>query len=356
MSDLLDEENRNLLENYSFDINQSLKDPFNYQPENINITVKDDKHYFKEKSKSSSQVEELNNMSDNNNILNEGRSSISSINNSDNNQYNSNGTHEMLDNFRCESDGINEDFQSIPQKYSDNHQNVGYVNLEENKKGVIQKGYKTKSEKNKKNKKESIFFTKKIPKTQIKYKLSNYKIRWRTAVTQFYMARINKLIEESDLLKKYKLNTPNYEEFTEKANIKKTTSELKEKMKDILEKKKIKKRKNPNQEQEGNNSKNIKELEGFYEKNKNSSSPIKNLKEILELLNDTYAKIIKKFYDSKEIEIFKNKDDIKFYDEKYMDNGSRKSLFEKYELIDLLKKKKFRTKKSLIRNKRKRDK
>ena len=81
------------------------------------------------------------------------------------------------------------------------------------------------------------------------------------------MARINKLIEESDLLKKYKLNTPNYEEFTEKANIKKTTSELKEKMKDILEKKKIKKRKNPNQEQEGNNSKNIKELEGFYEKN-----------------------------------------------------------------------------------------
>ena len=354
MSDLLDEENRNLLENYSFDINKSPKDPFNYQPENIYITEKDDKHYFKEKSKSSSQVEELNNMSGNNNILNEGRSSISSINNSDNNQYNSNGNHEMFDNFRWKPDGINEDFQLIPQKYTDNNQNVGYVKLEENKKGVIQKKEKTKLVKNKKNKKESIFLTKKIPKTQIKYKLSNYKIRWRTAVIQFYMARINKLIEESDLIEKYKLNTPNYEEFTEKANIKKTTSELKKNMKDILEKKKIKKRKNPNQNQESNNSKNIKELEGIYEKNKNSS-PVKNLEEILELLYNTYEEIIKKFYDSEEIEIFKNKDDIKFYDEKYMDNGRRKSLFEKFEFIDLLTEKKFRTKKCLIRNKTKRN-
>ena len=188
------------------------------------------------------------------------------------------------------------------------------------------------------------------------YKLSNYKIRWRTAVIQFYMGLINKLLKESDLPKKlkFKFNTPNYEEFTEKANIEKTSSELGKKMKDILILKKIKRRKNTNQEQEGNNSKNIKELEDFYEKNKDSLTPQKNLKEIIELLNNTYEEIIKKFYDSEDIEIFKKKDDIKSYDEKFKNNGKRKSLFEKYGLIELLKKKKFRTKKYLTGNKRRR--
>ena len=37
-----------------------------------------------------------------------------------------------------------------------------------------------------------------------------------------------------------------------------------------------------------------------------------------------------------------------------MNNGKRKSLFEKYGLIELLKKKKFRTKKYLTGNKRRR--
>ena len=78
------------------------------------------------------------------------------------------------------------------------------------------------------------------------------------------------------------------------------------------------------------------------------------MKEIIELLNNTYEEIIKKYYDSKDIEDFKKDEDIKYYDEQYMDNGRRKSLFEKYELIELLKKKKFRTKKCLVGNKRKR--
>lgn len=350
MSDSFGGENRILSENISLDINQSPRDLFNYQPDNISVTDEDNRHLFKQKSQNSFQVEELYNVSKNNNSLNEGQSSNSLIDKGDNNQDSSEANHENDNNFGLESNESFNDFQYPLPKLLNNNQNIGYVSLEENKIGVIQKKDETKSKKDQKSNKDIIPLIKKKP----KYKLSNYKIRWRTAVIQFYMSQINKLIEESDLPKKFKFNTPNYENITEKASIKKTTAELKKKMKDILKLKKIKSRKNPEQEQEGNNSKNIKELEAIYENNKNSSIPIKNLEEIIELLNNTYEEIIKKFYDSKNIEDFKKDEDIKFYDEQYMDNGNKKSLFEKYELIKLLKEKKFKTGKYLVGNKRKR--
>jgi len=355
MIDSFDKESRNLLENISFEINKSPIVPFNYQSDNIFVTYEDNRHLFKQKSQNSFQVEELHNVTNNINSLNEGQSSNSLTDKGDNNQDSSDGNHENDNNFGLKSSESFNDFQYPLPKLLNKNQNIGYVSLEENKIGVIQNKDETKSKKDQKSKKDIIPLIKKIPKTQrkYKYKLSNYKIRWRTAVIQFYMSRINKLIEESDLPKKFKFNTPSYEKFTEKANKEKTTAELKENMKDILKKKKIKKRKNPEQEHEGNNSKNIKELEDIYEKNKNPSSPIKNLKEIIELLNNTYEEIIKKFYDSKDIEEFKKDEDIKFYDEQYKNNGERNSLFEKYELIELLKKKKFRTKKCLVGNKRK---
>lgn len=355
MIDSFDKESRNLLENISFEINKSPIVPFNYQSDNIFVTYEDNRHLFKQKSQNSFQVEELHNVTNNNNSLNEGQSSNSLTDKGDNNQDSSDGNHINDNNFGLKSSESFNDFQYPLPKLLNKNQNIGYVSLEENKIGVIQNKDETKSKKDQKSKKDIIPLIKKIPKTQrkYKYKLSNYKIRWRTAVIQFYMSRINKLIEESDLPKKFKFNTPSYEKFTEKANKEKTTAELKENMKDILKKKKIKKRKNPEQEHEGNNSKNIKELEDIYEKNKNPSSPIKNLKEIIELLNNTYEEIIKKFYDSKDIEEFKKDEDIKFYDEQYKNNGERNSLFEKYELIELLKKKKFRTKKCLVGNKRK---
>ena len=302
MSDSFDGENRILSENISLDINQSPRDLFNYQPDNISVTAEDNRHLFKQKSQNSFQVEELYNVSNNNNSLNEGQSSNSLIDKGDNNQDSSDGNYENDNNFGLKSSESFNDFQYPLPKLLNNNQNIGYVSLEENKIGVIQKKDETKSKKDQKSNKDIIPF----------------------------------------------------ENITEKASIKKTTAELKKKMKDILKLKKIKTRKNPEQEQEGNNSKNIKELEAIYENNKNSTIPIKNLEEIIELLNNTYEEIIKKFYDSKNIEDFKKDEDIKFYDEQYMDNGNKKSLFEKYELIKLFKEKKFKTDKCLVGNKRKR--
>ena len=354
----INENQTNLLENDPFDLDIHKIFSPNDKDDNTYSNEEDSRYFNREQSQIPSPIELFNNLNNQNNILGEGQSSKSQIDNSSNNDNKSDRIIVNFVKFSLTSKLQYDDFKSIPQEYhSDNEQNFGYINLEENKEGVIQKDT-IKSKKILKIKNDVVLSNNKIQQNRNRkiYKLSNYKIRWRTAVIQFYMGLINKLLKESDLPKKlkFKFNTPNYEEFTEKANIEKTSSELGKKMKDILILKKIKRRKNTNQEQEGNNSKNIKELEDFYEKNKDSLTPQKNLKEIIELLNNTYEEIIKKFYDSEDIEIFKKKDDIKSYDEKFMNNGKRKSLFEKYGLIELLKKKKFRTKKYLTGNKRRR--
>ena len=118
-------------------------------------------------------------------ILGEGQSSKSQIDNSSNNDNKNDRTIENFVKFSLTSELQYDDFKSILQEYhSDNEPNYEYISLEENKKGVLQKDT-IKSKKILKIKNDVVLSNNKIPKkrNQSIYKLSNYKIRWRTAVT-----------------------------------------------------------------------------------------------------------------------------------------------------------------------------
>jgi hypothetical protein len=156
------------------------------------------------------------------------------------------------------------------------------------------------------------------------YNPFNYISRWRTTVNNYFIKKINKVIQDSDLPKELKriIHTPNFEIFTEKSKKSKVLEELDKLMKDILSLVK------PDQIKAKDNEKNIKKIEDFYEEN-----PSESVKKIITLFNKTYRETIEMFYSPDGKEYFNEfKEQNLKEDEKFKDNRGY-SLFETNALI-----------------------
>ena len=156
------------------------------------------------------------------------------------------------------------------------------------------------------------------------YNPFNYISRWRTTVNKYFIKKINKVIQDSDLPKELKriIHTPNFEKFTEKSKKSKVLEELDKLMKDILSLVK------PDQIKAKDNEKNIKKIEDFYEEN-----PSERVKKIITLFNKTYRETIEMFYSPDGKEYFNEfKEQNQKEDEKFKDNRGY-SLFETNALI-----------------------
>ena len=157
------------------------------------------------------------------------------------------------------------------------------------------------------------------------YNPFNYISRSRTTVNKYFIKKINKVIQDSDLpkkLKRIKIHKPNFEIFIEKSKKSKVLKELDKPMKDILSLVK------PDQIKAKDNEKNIKKIEDFYEEN-----PSESVKKIITLFNKTYRETIEMFYSPDGKEYFNEfKEQNQKEDEKFKDNRGY-SLFETNALI-----------------------
>ena len=268
--------------------------------------------------------------SDEDEIFTEKRSDLSSLNIQDTpkNSFDS-GTNEILQNkpLDNESGKINE----IPPQFSyndpneDNGANFKFNSMCKGNENITDTEFNI-------NKNISIIKTNKEintrkGKNQKKnyYNPFNYISRWRTTVNKYFIKKINKVIQDSDLpkeLKRIKIYKPNFEIFTEKSKKSKVLEELDKLMKDILSLVK------PGQIKSKDNEKNIKKIEDFYEEN-----PSESVKKIITLFNKTYRETIEMFYSPDGKEYFNEfKEQNQKEDEKFKDNRGY-SLFETNALI-----------------------
>ena len=279
---------------------------------------------------------EVNINSDEDEILTEKRSDLfspnesvkSNIQDTLKNSFDS-GTNEILQNkpLDNESGKINE----IPPQYSyndqneDNGENFKFNSMCKENENITDTEFNI-------NKNISIIKTNKEintrkGKNQKKnyYNPFNYISRSRTTVNKYFIKKINKVIQDSDLpkkLKRIKIHKPNFEIFIEKSKKSKVLKELDKPMKDILSLVK------PDQIKAKNNEKNIKKIEDFYEEN-----PSESVKKIITLFNKTYRETIEMFYSPDGKEYFNEfKEQNQKEDEKFKDNRGY-SLFETNALI-----------------------
>ena len=221
----------------------------------------------------------------------------------------------------------------VPKEITDN-QNIDYPNIANieaifNNSEVEQMEEISMSDfmNKKRRKKKKIFYTKKEIDEKYIYKKSKYVNRWITAIIQSYMKKLNEKINEKNSLQK--LHTPSYEKFSEVLYYKKNREKfLKKSMKDILEEKIIKKRKDSSKTKD--NSYIIEQIE------KSRELELKNL------LSMNFENVIEEFYKSIDCKMFKFNKEIVTYEREFMKRSKKKnckSLFEKNGLITLLKNK-----------------
>ena len=221
----------------------------------------------------------------------------------------------------------------VPKEITDN-QNIDYPNIANieaifNNSEVEQMEEISMSDfmNKKRRKKKKIFYTKKEIDEKYIYKKSKYVNRWITAIIQSYMKKLNEKINEKNSLQK--LHTPSYEKFSEVLYYKKNREKfLKKSMKDILEEKIIKKRKDSSKTKD--NSYIIEQIE------KSRELELKNL------LSMNFENVIEEFYKSFDCKMFKFNKEIVAYEREFMKRSKKKnckSLFEKNGLITLLKNK-----------------
>ena len=221
----------------------------------------------------------------------------------------------------------------VPKEITDN-QNIDYPNIANieaifNNSEVEQMEEISMSDfmNKKRRKKKKIFYTKKEIDEKYIYKKSKYVNRWITAIIQSYMKNFNEKIKEKTSIQN--LHTPSYEKFSEVLYYKKNREKfLKKSMKDILEEKIIKKRKDSSKTKD--NSYIIEQIEKI------------NDFELLALLNMNFENVIEEFYKSIDCKMFKFNKEIVAYEREFMKRSKKKnckSLFEKNGLINLLKNK-----------------
>ena len=268
--------------------------------------------------------------SDEDEIFTEKRSDLSSLNIQDTpkNSFDS-GTNEILQNkpLDNESGKINE----IPPQFSyndpneDNGANFKFNSMCKENENIIDTEFNINKDISRIKTNKEINTRKGKNQKKNYYNPFNYISRWRTTVNKYFIKKINKVIQDSDLpkeLKRIKIYKPNFEIFTEKSKKSKVLEELDKLMKDILSLVK------PGQIKAKDNEKNIKKIEDFYEEN-----PSESVKKIITLFNKTYRETIEMFYSPDGKEYFNEfKEQNQKEDEKFKDNRGY-SLFETNALI-----------------------
>jgi hypothetical protein len=273
---------------------------------------------------------EVNINSDEDEIPTEKRSDLfsSNIQDTHKNSFDS-GTNEILQNkpLDNESGKINE----IPPQFSyndpneDNGENFKFNSMCKENENIIDAEFSVNKDISRIKTNKEINTRKGKNRKKNYYNPFNYIIRWRTTVNKYFIKKINKVIQDSDLpkeLKRIKIYKPNFEIFTEKSKKSKVLEELDKLMKDILSLVK------PGQIKAKDNEKNIKKIEDFYEEN-----PSESVKKIITLFNKTYRETIEMFYSPDGKEYFNQfKEQNQQEDEKFKDNRGY-SLFETNALI-----------------------
>ena len=275
-------------------------------------------------------IPEVNINSDEDEILTEKRSDLFSSNIQDTlkNSFDS-GTNEILQNkpLDNESGKINE----IPPQFSyndpneDNGENFKFNSMCKENENIIDAEFSVNKDISRIKTNKEINTRKGKNQKKNYYNPFNYISRSRTTVNKYFIKKINKVIQDSDLpkeLKRIKIYKPNFELFTEKSKKSKVLKELDEPMKDILSLVK------PDQIKAKDNEKDIKKIEDFYEEN-----PSESVKKIITLFNKTYRETIEMFYSPDGKEYFNEfKEQNQKEDEKFKDNRGY-SLFETNALI-----------------------
>ena len=273
---------------------------------------------------------EVNINSDEDEILTEKRSDLfsSNIQDTHKNSFDS-GTNEILQNkpLDNESGKINEN----PPQFSyndpneDNGANIKFNSMCKENENITDTEFNINKDISRIKTNKEINTRKGKNQKKNYYNPFNYISRWRTTVNKYFIKKINKVIQDSDLpkeLKRIKIYKPNFEIFTEKSKKSKVLEELDKLMKDILSLVK------PDQIKAKDNEKNIKKIEDFYEEN-----PSESVKKIITLFNKTYRETIEMFYSPDGKEYFNEfKEQNQKEDEKFKDNRGY-SLFETNALI-----------------------
>ena len=268
--------------------------------------------------------------SDEDEIFTEKRSDLSSLNIQDTpkNSFDS-GTNEILPNkpLDNESGKINE----IPPQFSyndpneDNGANFKFNLMCKENENIIDAEFSVNKDISRIKTNKEINTRKGKNQKKNYYNPFNYISRSRTTVNKYFIKKINKVIQDSDLpkeLKRIKIYKPNFEIFTEKSKKSKVLEELDKPMKDILYLVK------PGQIKAKDNEKNIKKIEDFYEEN-----PSESVKKIITLFNKTYRETIEMFYSPDGKDYFNEfKEQNQKEDEKFKDNRGY-CLFETNALI-----------------------
>lgn len=135
----------------------------------------------------------------------------------------------------------------------------------------------------------------------------NFRSRFRTSIMDFDVNILKEGIKTSDLpknLKKYQIKRPNHKAFNGRTGSSKVIEEFEQSIKNILCGPYIEKEKHKHYDEKKNqidNTKYIKQIEEYYKEN-----PSQSVKEILELINMKYRRVIEIFYDTQELKEFKD--------------------------------------------------
>lgn len=148
---------------------------------------------------------------------------------------------------------------------------------------------------------------KKEIKKKKKKDFGNFRSRFRTSIMDFYVNILKEGIKTSDLpknLKKYQIKRPNHKAFNGRTGSSKVIEEFEQSIKNILCGPYIEKEKHKHYGVKKNqieNKKYIEQIEEYYQK-----KPSESVKEILELINMKYRRVIEIFYDTQELKEFKD--------------------------------------------------
>ena len=223
--------------------------------------------------------------------------------------------NKSLDKKQIENYNVRDTFQEKELELSEENIFSGVANANLNNSGIPGLGEINSSENqingnNEENqiKNNKIYNKNEIQKKKKKKKdFGNFRSRFRTSIMDFDVNILKEGIKTSDLpknLKKYQIKRPNHKAFNGRTTSSKVIKEFEQSIKNILCGPYIEKEKHKHYGVKKNqieNKKYIEQIEEYYEKN-----PSESVKEILELINMKYRRVIEIFYDTQELKEFKD--------------------------------------------------
>ena len=223
--------------------------------------------------------------------------------------------NQSLDKKQIENYNVMDTFQENELEPSEENIFSGVANANLNNSGIPGLDEKNSSENqiNGNNEENQIKNNKICNKNEIKKKkkkkkdFGNFRSRFRTSIMDFDVNILKEGIKTSDLpekLKKYQIKRPNHKAFNGRTTSSKVIKEFEQSIKNILCGPYIEKEKHKHYSVKKNqidNKKYIEQIEEYYKEN-----PSEGVKEILELINMKYRRVIEIFYDTQELKEFKD--------------------------------------------------